>query len=449
MEEMLETVVCAPRRTEPSGSEGISDSEEYSLDEDQGEYRRSPRGRRTADEDLKTSLQIMDLQTLEMDSASSPYSYAFRIDAFNRKVSAVDGEFQNLGQGKYLRQGPVQITATDASPLDPYLADHLVEVYFRDLWPLFPIVDKDAVYNQLQDTNPQLPNGLLTAIYFAAASTISQRSSNSGARSAISTPSLSPRTSLPFPPALVETLRSTLATAVSNLSSPTLEPRITSIQTITLLCLYDRTLSSEQRLVLISDLVRMGQYILLHRSITNISTRDKSLRKHLWWTIFLLEVWTSACDRSPSTIDLAEVDIQLPIEAEEIGHQAYTALVALTRILLDTLRKVYSPTVKSEDVSTEVIRLRGWVNDWYNNLPRELLVSESSTDADTAEFLLSGCHAVLLLLYHPFRNEEVVRTEINRSQGIITDAIGRLGGNIGKFGIIAKLIGELARTVGT
>jgi hypothetical protein len=192
----------------------------------------------------------------------------------------------------------------------------------------------------------------------------------------------------------------------------------------------------------------MGQYILLHRSIPSISNRDKSLRKHLWWTIFVLEVWTSAGDRTPSTIDLAEVDIQLPIESEEPGHQAYTALVALTRILLDTLRKVYLPTVKPEDMSTEVVRLRGWVNDWYCNLPRELLVSESSTGADTAEFLLSGCHAILLLLYNPFRNEDVVKAEINRSQGIITDAIGRLGGNIGKFGIIGRLVGELARSIG-
>jgi hypothetical protein len=192
----------------------------------------------------------------------------------------------------------------------------------------------------------------------------------------------------------------------------------------------------------------MGQYILLHRSIPSTSTRDRALRKHIWWTIFLLEVWTSAHNRSPSTIDLNEVDIQLPIETEEVEHQGYTALVALTRILLDTLRRVYSPTAKSQEVSTEVARLRGWVNDWYSNLPRELLVTENATRSQNADFLLSGCHLILLLLYNPFREETLVRSEIDRSQGIIIDSLGRLGGNIGKFGIIARLISEMVAVNG-
>ena len=444
MEEMLETVVCAPRRTEDSGSDRYSDSDGYSVDDEQTDDGTTIRKGRDGDVDLRTCLQVVDLQTLEMDCASSPYSYAFRIDAFTRKVSAVDGEFQNLGQGKYLRVD-VPTTTADAIPnISPQLAENLVEYYFQELWPIFPIVDKDALYSQLRNRSPPVPNSLLSAIYFAAASAISNVPSRSKTQSALSSPSLSPHSPPPLPPGLLDSLRTTLKETIAQLSTTILEPRITTIQAIILRCLYDKSLSIEESAVLISDVVRMAQYILLHRSIPNISARDKALRKHIWWTVFLLEVWTAAHNRNPSTLDLNEVDIQLPIESEEVEHQGYTALVSLTRILLDTLRRVYSPTALSQEVPTEVARLRGWVNDWYCNLPRELLVAESASRSENADFLLSGCHSVLLLLYNPFREEDLVRSEISRSQGIIVDSLGRLGGNVGKFGIIARLIGEMA-----
>ena len=444
MEEMLETVVCAPRRADESASEHMSDSEDYSGDESQGHFRSNSDARRLGD-DFKMSLQVIDLQTVEMDCASSPYSYAFRIDAFARKVSAADGEFQSMGPGKFIRQDTGIPVHLEETPIDPHLADYLVDYYFRELWPSFPIIDQDALYNQLRDPKPPPPTSILTAIYFAAASTISQVSSLPEIHSAMSSPSLSPRSLPSISPGLVDSLRSSLTKILTNLSTPILEPRITTLQTIILRCLYDNTLSSELRTILISDAIRISQYILLHRSIANLPARDQFLRKHLWWTVFLLEVWTSSRDRISCTIDLGEVDIPQPIESEEPDHQGFTALVALTRILLDTLRRVYSPNAKYHEVPREVVRLRGWVMDWYCNLPTELLVTENEVGGETADFLLATCHTVLLLLYSPFKNEEMVRSEIERSRGIITDALGRLGRNGRKFGIIANLVGEMAR----
>jgi hypothetical protein len=144
-------------------------------------------------------------------------------------------------------------------------------------------------------------------------------------------------------------------------------------------------------------------------------------------------------------INLSEVDIPMPIESEEPDHPTYTAVVALTRILHDSLRRVYSPTIKLEDVPREVERLRGWVMDWYCNLSPDLLVGDNMNGGDSEDFLLAACHSVLLLLYNPFRNEEIVRSEIQRSQGIIMEALGRLAGNTGKFGIIASLVEHMVR----
>ena len=446
MEEMLETVVCAPRRADESASEHMSDSEDSSGDESQGHFRSNSDVGRLGD-DFKMSLQVVDLQTVVMDCASSPYSYAFRIDAFARKVSAADGEFQSMGPGKFVRQDMGTPVHLEETPIDPHLADYLVDYYFRELWPLFPIIDQDALYNQLQDSKSPPPTSILTAIYFAAASTISQVS---GAipeiPSTMLSPSLSPRSLPSLSPGLVDSLRSSLSKILTNLSTPILEPRITTLQTIVLRCLYDNTLSPEFRTVLISDAIRISQYILLHRSITNLPSRDQSLRKHLWWTIFLIEVWTSSRYRSSCTIDLGEVDIPQPIESEEPDHQGFTALVALTRILLNTLQRVYAANVKYQEVPREVVRLRGWVMDWYCNLPTELLVTENEeVGGETADFLLATCHTVLLFLYSPFKDEDMVRSEIERSRGIITDALGRLGRNGRKFGIITNLVGEMAR----
>jgi hypothetical protein len=445
MEEMLETVVCAPHRADESASEHMSDSEDYYGDESQGQARSNTDARRHGG-DFKMSLQVIDLQTVEMDCASSPYSYAFRIDAFARKVSGADGEFQSIGPGKFVRQDEGALVHLEETPIDPHIADYLVDYYFRELWPSFPIIDQDALYNQLRDTKSPPPISILTAIYFAAASTISQNSTViSEMPSAMSSPTLSPRSMSSLPPGLVDSLRSSLTKILTNLSTPILEPRITTLQTIILRCLYDNTLSSEFRTVLISDAIRISQYILLHRSITNLPARDQSLRKRLWWTIFLLEVWTSSRDRTSCAIDLGEVDISQPIESEEPNHQGFVALVALTRILLDTLRRVYGPNVNYQEVPREVVRLRGWVMDWYCNLPKELLVTENEVGGETADFLLATCHTVLLLLYSPFKDENMVRSEIERSRGIIADALGRLGRGGRKFGIIVNLVGEMVR----
>jgi hypothetical protein len=154
-------------------------------------------------------------------------------------------------------------------------------------------------------------------------------------------------------------------------------------------------------------------------------------------------VWTSARDTTPSIIDLAEVDIPMPIESEETDHLAYTALVSLSRILHTTLKGVYAPTVKPEEVAGEVTRLRGWVMDWYCNLPKELLVDTG--DEESSNFVLAMCHAVLLLLYNPFREETLVRNEIERSRRIIVDAVAKIGGSLGRFGIMGSIAGEMAR----
>ena len=441
---MLAHVVSEPRREDES-SEDYSDSEDYSGDEHpQIEYRGSTSSekRRPSDDNWKRSLQIVDLQTVETDSASSPYSYAFHIDAFSRKVSAIDGEFQNLGQGKFVRQEGGAQVQLEQIQIEPQLAGHLLDYYFREMWPLFPIIDRDAIYSQLRDRRPLPPISLLTAIYFAAASSISQLRD---IHSATSSPALSPGSPPDLPPGLLDSLRAFLSTIISTLSTPILEPRISTLQTIVLRCLYDTTLSCEQRTTSISDAVRISQYILLHRALTNLAPRDQSLRKHLWWTIYLLEVWTSADDRIPSTIDLAEVDLPMPIESEETDHPTYTAFVALTRIMHDALWRIYAPNVRLEDVPREVGRLRGWVMDWYCNLPSELLVAESDSGGESADFLLATCHSVLLMLYKPFQSEDLVRSEIERSQAIIMEALGRIGRNIGKFGIIASLVGHMVR----
>lgn len=446
MEEMLETVVCGQKRGEESASEEMSDSDEYSADEGDEKYETDRQIGHPPEDDYKMSLQVDDLQTVEMDCASSPYSYAFRIDAFTRKMATQEDGFHNLGHGRYLRHETPMEVHIDNTPIDVHITEYLTEFYFRELWPLFPIIDRDAFYSQLQpERGPPPPNSILTAVYFAAASTISQIASHSEVHSTASSPALSPRSLPTLPPTLLDSLRSSLSTAIETLSTQILEPRITTLQSIVLRCLYDRSLSSEQRSVLISDTVRIAQYILLHRSIPNITSRDRSLRKHLWWTIFVLEVWTSARDLIPASIDLSEVDIPMPIESEEPNHQAHTALVALTRILLDTLQRVYSPSTKPEDVPREVSRLQEWAMVWYCNLPSELLVAENGVRSEMADFLLAGCHGVLLQMYGPFRDEEVVRNQIDRSRGIIVEALGRLGGNVGKFGIIAGVIGEVAR----
>jgi Fungal specific transcription factor domain len=405
-----------------------------------------PLSQRNSDRgDVESCLQIVDLQTLETDNASSPYSYAFRIDAFARKISASDGEFRCLGDGKYLRGPDYKEVQLEEIFVHGDVGSNLFEYYFQEIWPCYPILDKDALYHQMVNGLLAPTSTLRTAIYFAAASVYLHRSESDNA---VSSPGLSPGSIPGITPELVESLRSKLTTDLINLSNPILEPRISTLQTLVLLCLHDIALASEQCAAMISDTVRIAQYVLLHRALPNNVPRDKFLRKHLWWTIFLLEVWTSARDHSTPTVNLTEIDAAMPIESEEPDHQMFTALVALTRILLDALHFIYSPTANPANISGEVVRLRDWLMVWYGNLPDELLVIEDAPGGYAADFLLAGSHAVIILLYSPFAHEQAVKLEIDRSRGIIQGAMGRLGGTACVFGTILTAIGDISRKYG-
>jgi hypothetical protein len=455
VEELLNTRV-GPLPDDDEDEEGSMMSEEGTEEEEESDeeideqYGVVPHlNRWPADMSFKSTLQYRDLQPIEMDSVSSPYSYAFRIDAFAGKVSTMNGEFQSLGSGKFMRTDHGAHVSLEEPHLDPHLGNYLVDYYFRELWPLFPIIDREALYSQIRDGNPMPPASLMTAIYFAAATTLSYVGLPSDIHSDTSSPSLSPRSLPPrrpptIPNGLVETLSTFLTKNLALLSKPILEPRITTLQTILLRCMYDRSLSGDHRASLISDAIRISQNILLHRFITNIPSRDQSLRKHLWWTIFILEVWTSARDRAPCIVDLAEVDAPPPIESEEPNHLAFAALFALSRILCETLRQIHSPQASPTEVPTQATRFRDWTMDWYCNLPPELLVSEMNGN-EMAELLLACCHSTLLLIYAPFWEEDMVRGEMDRSRGIITDTLGRLGKATVKFGVISSLLGDLKR----
>src|SRR5271170_4712774 len=217
---MLSHVVGPPNKAEDESSEEYSDFEDYSDDEQpETEYRASTstEKRRPSDDGWKRSLQVIDLQTVETDSASSPYSYAFHIDAFSRKVSAMDGKFQNLGHGKFVRGDKGAQLQLEQIQIETQLAGHLLDYYFREMWPLFPIIDRDALYSQLRDRRPLPPISLLTAIYFAAASSISQLRD---IHSATSSPALSPGSPPDLPPGLLDSLRASLSTIVSTLLTP-------------------------------------------------------------------------------------------------------------------------------------------------------------------------------------------------------------------------------------
>ena len=83
--------------------------------------------------------------------------------------------------------------------------------------------------------------------------------------------------------------------------------------------------------------------------------------------------------------------------------------------------------------------------DWYCNLPEDLLLCETTLGGDGADFILVACHAVLVLLLSVFREEGLVRSEIERSRGIIGEGVGRMGSHVQKFGVFVAIAGEIAR----
>lgn len=222
----------------------------------------------------------------------------------------------------------------------------LVALYFRVVHPAFPILHKRVFLEKYARSYREFSPPLLAAVYILALNWW------------FSEPSLA---KLPRPD--VNKLQILAYRSLQEVAS---RAKISTVQA-GLLLLQRSTPDSTWQLT--SQLVAIGQDLGLHLDCTywRIPTWERALRKRLAWALFMQDTWSALIYGRPPHItphnwavqpivpedypespneEAEEVDVE--VEDLERGRTAFTAMIALTKMLSEVLDNLYSQKAEME-----------------------------------------------------------------------------------------------------
>lgn len=252
----------------------------------------------------------------------------------------------------------------------------LIDIYFRNVHPSFPIIQKQAFLDRHRHGDRQFNPPLLAAMYLLALGWWYQE------------PSLAPH---PKP----DTGRLEYI-AITSLTMAMQRPKISAVQAG--LLLLQRAKSSTWTLTV--QLVALGQDIGLHLDCTDwsIPLWERRLRKRLAWALFMQDKWSAVMHGRPSHINAADWNVSLP-EADDFdesipplplpdddantlrGREIFKQMISLTSIMSEVCDTFYSQTAKAEIAragryATQLVLNRAKpvqikLKDWFSKLPAE------------------------------------------------------------------------------
>lgn len=270
----------------------------------------------------------------------------------------------------------------------------LIDIYFRNVHPSYPIIQKQAFLDQHRHGDRQFNPPLLAAMYLLALQWWN------------STPSLSVE---PKPDVgRLEYL------AISSLTVAMQRPKISAVQAG--LLLLQRAKSSTWTLTV--QLVALAQDIGLHLDCTDwsIPPWERRLRKRLAWALYMQDKWSAVMHGRPSHISAADWAVSPllnddfdeevptsdhsadtdPLDAQTTrGRSIFMQMITLTSIMGEVCETFYSQTARAEYAragryATQLVLNRAKpvqikLKDWFARLPAECkMESPSSTDPNPA-----------------------------------------------------------------
>lgn len=254
----------------------------------------------------------------------------------------------------------------------------LIDIYFRNVHPSYPIIQKQAFLDRHRHGDRQFNPPLLAAMYLLALSWWDQ----DPAVSAHPKPDTS---KLEY-------------VAITSLTVSMQRPKISAVQAG--LLLLQRAKSSTWTLTV--QLVALGQDIGLHLDCSDwsIPLWERLLRKRLAWALYMQDKWSAVVHGRPSHINPADWNVPQPTEEdfdENInsasgqkddadsqqprGHVVFMEMMALTSIMAEVCESFYSETAKAEYAragryATQLVLSRAKpvqikLKDWFAKLPAE------------------------------------------------------------------------------
>lgn len=267
----------------------------------------------------------------------------------------------------------------------------LIEIYFRNVHPSFPIIQKQAFLDRHRHGDRQFNPPLLAAMYLLAVRWWHQE------------PTLAahPRPDV----GRLEYI------AITSLTMAMQRPKISAVQAG--LLLLQRAKSSTWTLSV--QLVALGQDIGLHLDCSNwsIPLWERRLRKRLAWALYMQDKWSAVGHGRPSHISAADWNVPPPQpddfdetvpplspssdeEDEQAlrGRSLFNQMITLTSIMADVCDTFYSQTAKADieragRYATQLVLNRAKpvqlrLKDWFAKLPDECKMDSYAADQNCA-----------------------------------------------------------------
>lgn len=265
--------------------------------------------------------------------------------------------------------------------IDQIVGSHgpaLIDIYFRNVHPSYPIIQKPAFLDRHRHGDRQFNPPLLAAMYLLALAWWDNE------------PAVS---SHPKP----DTAKLEYV-AITSLTISMQRPKISAVQAG--LLLLQRAKSSTWTLTV--QLVALGQDIGLHLDCSDWSVPlwERLLRKRLAWALYMQDKWSAVMHGRPSHINSADWNVPQPTEedfderinpstneTEEVdaqqtkGNIIFMEMMALTSIMAEVCESFYSETAKAEyaragPYATQLVLSRAKpvqikLKDWFAKLPAE------------------------------------------------------------------------------
>jgi hypothetical protein len=260
----------------------------------------------------------------------------------------------------------------------------LVDLYFRIVHPSFPIMHKKVFLEKYDRTYREFTPPVLAAVYILALNWWSY------------SPDL---VNLPRPD--VQKLEKMVHKFMSDVLN---RPKLSTVQAG--LLLLQRPDGDSWALT--GQLIACAQNLGMHLECSRwkIPEWERSLRKRLWWALYMQDKWGSLIHGRPSLINAEDCDVR-PVELRDFpetaedddeeegssevekGRLTFINMVSLTEILADILHTFFTLRAAAEleregqnavMVTLEKakpIQLR--LKEWYSRLPQCLAVGQTKT----------------------------------------------------------------------
>ncbi|QIW95419.1 hypothetical protein AMS68_000937 [Peltaster fructicola] len=251
----------------------------------------------------------------------------------------------------------------------------LIDIYFRNVHPSFPIIQKHAFVERQKNNDMQFNPPLLAAMYLLAITWWTQEP-------AVANSPLPDITRLEY-------------VAITSLTISMQRPKMSAVQAGLLLSQLSR-LSTWPLTV---QLVALGQEIGLHLDCSRwtISSWEKRLRKRLAWALYMQDKWSAVVNGRPTHISTAEWNVAPLIEedfddglisegvadSDELtlqGRDVFMQMITLTTIMSEVCETFYSENAKSIFANagrnaTQLVLKRAKpvqikLKDWFTQLPQ-------------------------------------------------------------------------------